>query len=156
MKKIIIALMLCIVSIGGFCQLQTKEIKYEYNTVYDIQMMGAWFGEISYSENYGFALFSKSNNRFEDKLIGIHLGETKEEAIQSLYDIQKMRENGLESPLIVKGAYPDTFVELYDIGSTFDTHSIIMTQKYIAGEGNVIVQMYNKTIKKCIEAISNY
>ena len=144
------------VSIVSYGQLQTEEIKYEYNTVYDIQMMGAWFGEVSYSENYGFALFSKSNNTFEDKLIGIHLGKTKEEAIQSLYCIQKMRRNGLESPVKVKGAYPDEFVELYDVGSVFGTHSIIMSQESVAGEGDVIVQMYNKTIKKCIEAISNH
>ena len=76
-------------NINAFSQLTVKTVEetHNYQTAYKF-----WRG---YDEIRHFAssyiLLGANNNQFEDAMHSIVLGETKEEAIQSLYDLQALK-----------------------------------------------------------------
>ena len=106
MKKIFMALMLCLVSICGFGQLNVQS-KEDY-TGYKIVDSG--FGwEIRYitsnDNNHGYYFLGVTDNKFENTMASVFLGIDKESSIKTIEDLANVKniikENGGE--IVVRG-----------------------------------------------------
>lgn len=137
MKRIIVALMLCLVSIMGFGQLniQTVEEYANYKTVCEIRKYGFNSGEIRYFPEYGYTLFGSTDNQFEKSMASIYLGETKTNAIQSIKDLQALQENGEIGQTYVLGGHKNKVTKAY-IVKLMGYRTLYMKTDGIAGSSS--------------------
>lgn len=96
MKRLFVALMLCLISIMSFGQLniQTAEDYAGYKVVCQVKTYGFNSGEIRFAPNTGYYLIGSTDNQFEKSGASIFLGETKENMLQSINDLKNLQENG--------------------------------------------------------------
>lgn len=103
MKRLLITLALILVSASSFAQLNamTVEEASNYRTVYVAPMK---YGAIRYI-NDTYYLFGVTDNKYEDSMASILLGDTKESAVLTLEDLRKIvkKETKLTESLVVKG-----------------------------------------------------
>lgn len=94
MKKILFALLSCVVSINLFGQLnaKTKEEVSSYKTVYTCGTL-FHYGQICYSKQLQmYYLRGVTDNRFETHYATIFLGTNKRSAILTLRDLESLKE----------------------------------------------------------------
>ena len=149
MKKFLMALMLCLVSIMSFGQISTMTVEESrgYITVYKAP---AGYGEIRYIRGM-FILFGASDNRFEDSMHSIYLGNNKESAILSLEDLRKIvkKETPLRNTIVVKG-FNDKNTEIVKVMG-----EIIFSTEYVAGVSHLFWAMRND-FENAKNAIENF
>lgn len=96
MKRII--LLLSIIIIGIICMGQN------HYHVCDVTMGITTVGEIVYIDDYGFVLFDRSINKYDDPGLSVYLGRTKEYAVQTINAMKMLRKTGkTDTPYITKG-----------------------------------------------------
>lgn len=120
MKKIMMALTLCLISVVTFGQLnvQTVQDYAQYKTVYNVKYLGANMGEIRYIKNQGYIVFGVTNNEFEKSMASVFLGTTKESAIKTLEDIKSFYETAETNTYVVDGFKCKTKILIwYSLGS---------------------------------------
>ena len=104
MKKILGILMVMMIMMSGMAQLQVQTVEEfaGYKTLYEIKYLGYYNGEIRYIEGSGYILFGRTNNRFEDHMASIFLGETKDAAAKTIADLAYFYKNANSDIYIVK------------------------------------------------------
>lgn len=146
MKKIFATLMISLFIINVFGQLitQTVEQAHNYVTVYKF-----WrgLGEIRYFDSTSnYILFGASTNQFESTMHSIVLGQTKEEAIKSLQDLQALKKQCKEELVVYGANNSETHIFRAEGTTVFATHSV-------AGYS---FALYYLKIDKAIEAVQNF
>ena len=103
MKKILNALILCMISIVSFGQLNSQRIEdyAGYETVFKLSM---GYGEIRYLNEQGFIYFGVTDNQFEKSMANIFLGTDKQSAIATLNDLSNLKNTIGKETLVVRGA----------------------------------------------------
>lgn len=103
MKKFLVALMLCMVSIVSFGQLNAQKIEdyAGYKTVFKLPM---GYGEIRYLNEQGFVYLGVTDNQFEKSMASIFLGDDKQCAIATLNDLSNLKNTIGKETLVVLGA----------------------------------------------------
>ena len=158
MKKFMVALMLCLVSIMGFGQLnvQTVEEYAGYKTVCKINCVATYVGEVRFITGTGYVLFGKTDNQFEKNMTSIVLGMTKESAILTLKDIRDLKESSsVGDVLVVKGFgdKPTKIICVRDFGK-----NLAIKTEGVAGSSNILsyVTNTNTYYDKMVSAINAF
>lgn len=160
MKRVITILMLFFISIAGFGQLNPTTIE-EYagfKTVCKISCYGWLGGEIRYLNNIGYVLCGTTDNKFEKTMASIFLGETKENAIQTIHDLENLRRTAdIKQIYVVKGVNNfgvDNTTKLY-VRRVLGARMLMMETDNVAGISNTADYVaFSKN--KFIEAIRNF
>lgn len=152
------ALVLCLVSIIGFGQLnvQTIEEFAGYKTVYEINCVGTYMGEVRFIIGTGYVLFGKTDNQFEKGMASVVLGITKESAILSLKDIRNLKETSSVGDVLVVKGFDDTPTKIICVRE-FGKNFTIKTNG-VAGSSNILsyVTNTNAYYDKIINAINAF
>ena len=74
-----------------------------YTTLYVFKNMGVNVGEIRYVKDYGYILFGRTDNQFEEKMASIFLGKTQDEAGRAIADLSAFYLNAKEGTYVVSG-----------------------------------------------------
>lgn len=133
MKKLVFILVMFVATLTSYAQLniQTVEEYANYKTVYTIKFMGSVMGEIRYINDYGFVLFGKTDNQFEEKMASIYLGKTQDEAGRSIADLSAFYKNAECGDYIVNG-YRESKTHII-IGKVYGKKSIQIKTDGVAG-----------------------
>lgn len=138
MKRFAMALILCLVSIAGFGQLniQTVEESGGFKVVCETSSFGFNRGEIRYSENIGYFLVGETDNEFEKDMASFILGKTKESAVLTIKDLSEFRKNAEPNKIyITRGLKGETKIWCV---KTFGCRGIKMESEFVAGSSTAI------------------
>lgn len=150
----IVTLISMMFSVSSYAQLnlQTQEDAAGYKTVWEYNGMYGG-GCIRYMERTGvYVLLGPTNNRYEDTMASIALGDTKESALKSLEDLEKIINKEIKLP---KGGF---IVKAYGRGNTTIYRSNMtwaIKEDYVAGESYVL-HYIGKKMNDVKEAINNF
>jgi hypothetical protein len=141
MKHIFITIILTFATISAYAQLNgvSHETAAGYKTIWEAPM---GYGEIRYMESEGlYVLCGVTNNKFENSMATIVLGDSKESANLSLDDLHKIctRETKLPKGGLVVNGYAGKSTEIY-----FTMNGPTIKTEYIAGESFVLFFMKKK------------
>ena len=151
MKRItFLTVILSLITIKSFAQLNvaTHEEYAGYKTVWKAPM---GYGEIRYMEPSGtYVICGSTNNKFEEKMATIILGDTKESTNLSLDDLYKICTKETKIPkegVVVKG-WNDKKTEIY-----FTMNGPTIKSDYVAGESFILFYIKKRfdEVKKAIE-----
>ena len=148
MKKILLALMLCMVSISGFGQISSNVTKVEKKSewlgfCYDSNSsIYHYFNNSSRGES--FYLVIRSSNEFEKKKIYIKLGNDETETIESLNNLYVIFCNNKDEGFYVDG----TVCDVFDSYIFFKNPENTVGKYYIkASEFNKLAESYKNEYK---------
>ena len=145
MKKLFIAVIMTMLSINVFAQLQ--ETRPSYQTIYEWGGFGVRHGEIRYDGNI-YYLCGESSNRFESKMHTIVLGTTKETAIVSINQLDSLSDNmGRKDEVKVIGIGDKQTTLFKEMGT------LCFTTQYVAGWTDCL---YALKPQKAIKAIEEF
>lgn len=154
MKKILFVILLCLCSnslINAQLSIQTVEEAHNYQTVYECYIgFGTYMGEIRYVSD-GFVLFGVTDNHYENSMASIYLGETKEEALETLEDLRKIVKGEKEVPknFVVRGCNGKETQIYRSFGEW------IISTKGVAGDSHILWRMSSR-FEKAKEAVLNF
>ena len=144
MKKFIACFAMLALTFGCFAQL--TQVRSSYATVYEWKCPPR-HGEIRFNGEMYF-LCGESMNRFESNMHTIVLGKTKEEAINSLQQLDSLKENMTRKDEInvlgVNGKKTTIFKVMW---------SVCFATNGVAGESDVL---YSLKLEKAIKAIKEF
>ena len=159
MKKFFIALMLCVVSIMSFGQLNIQPIEdyAGYKTIYTVKCpMHPHLGEIRYfTKQKVYVLLGESDNQFEKTMVSIVLGDTKESTIKSLYDLKDFTQNTPNYEVSVVTGCNDKTTKIYTYNCGFGVNGLYMKTDGVAGESYVGTYIFATTTERTFEKIIN-
>jgi hypothetical protein len=144
MKKLVISIVMVTLTINCFAQL--TQVRPSYSTVYEWNGMPR-HGEIRYNGSMYF-LCGESMNRFESSMHTIVLGETKEEAINSLQQLDSLKENMTRKDEIIVMGVNGKETTLFKVMGT-----LCFATNGVAGESDVLYLLKHE---KAIKAINNF
>ena len=144
MKKLIISIVMVTITINCFAQL--TQVQPSYYTVYEWNGMPRQ-GEIRYN-GFMYFLCGESLNKFENHMHTIVLGETKENAIKSLQQLDSLKKSmSGEDEIIVMGANGKETTLFKFMGV------LCFSTRGIADKSDVLVLL---KIENAIRAINNF
>lgn len=144
MKKFIACFAMLALTFGCFAQL--TQVRSSYSTVYEWNGMPR-HGEIRFNGEMYF-LCGESMNHFENNMHTIVLGETKEEAINSLQQLDSLKKNmSRKDEIIVMGVNGKETTLFKVMGS------ICFATRGVADKSDVLVLM---KLEKAIKAIKEF
>lgn len=105
MKKVIIFSVVFFTVFVSFGQLDIKSVSEygNYRTVYTVTYFGSNMGEVRYISDIGFVMFGVTDNRFEESMASIFLGEDKGSAVKSIVDLRRFYDSAEDGEYIVDG-----------------------------------------------------
>lgn len=144
MKKLIISIVMVTLTINCFAQL--TQVRPSYSTVYKWNCFPR-HGEIRYN-GFMYFLCGESINQYENNMHTIVLGETKEQAIKSLQQLDSLKKSmSRKDRIIVTGANNEE-TTLFKVMGT-----LCFSTKHIADKSDVL---YLLKIENAIKAINNF
>ncbi len=143
MKKILVALMLCMVSIMSFGQVTVQKSQRDGEVV-----LVSGNGYIYHNfETDNYYLDIKSDNQYEEKQIVIKLGTGKEEAIQSIITIENMWEESKSGDVFeVNGIKCDVHKGMM-FYLRFDNPPYTAGSYFISSEFNTKLGLFDRAMK---------
>lgn len=144
MKKLVISIVMVTLTINCFAQL--TQVRPSYSTVYEWNGMPR-HGEIRYN-GFMYFLCGESMNQYENNMHTIVLGETKEQAIKSLQQLDSLKKSmSRKDEIIVAGANGKETTLFKFMGT------LCFSTKYIADKSDVLALL---KIEKAIKAINDF
>ena len=147
MKKIFMAIMLCLVCTLCFGQLNVKTQREVANYEVVFKWWMGW-GNIRYFyDTEQFVLLGASDNQFEENMHNIVLGNSKETAIESLKQLGELKRTFFKDVLVIKDLN-NTQTKIYRGGN-----GLVFETEHTAGVSYALQYL---NVNKAILAIENF
>lgn len=147
MKKIFMAIVLCLVCTVSFGQLNIKTQQEVANYEVVFKWWNGW-GNIRYFyDTEQFVLLGASDNNYEESMHNIVLGNSKESAIESLKQLGELKQTFFKDVLVTYGLN-NKQTKIYRGGN-----GLVFETEYIVGISYALCYL---NVNKAILAIENF